>query len=138
MVSPPDRRHFIHQMKGADPAAGGDLASWFRFYKWDVEGEVFVPRQTGQHLHVRPGDLLWFSLDHNCLGCVVVTQIVLDPLGSGVQEVWYEPSSAWVPRDDLTLSTAGLTLSSDELPSEAAADWLRNCVKRETLKVTGT
>jgi hypothetical protein len=123
-------RHFLHRMKGTDRLLGGDTASWFRFYKWEVEGEVFVPRQNGEHLPAQPGDLVWFCLDEQCLGCVEVLQVVLDPMGSGVQEVWYEPSRAWVPRDKLTLSATASTISTDEVPSETASQWLRDCLRR--------
>ena len=86
-------RHFIYVMTSSDPApaSGGDTGSWFRYYKWDVEGEAFVPFPP-ETLENSPlpaeGDTLWFVLDGACLGCAPVVRADSANM-QGVVEVYY-------------------------------------------------
>lgn len=69
-------KHFVYAMKGSDPApaAGGDTRSWFMHYKWSAEGEAFVPL-TAAVIPPSAGDLLWFVLDGQLLGCVMLIRV---------------------------------------------------------------
>lgn len=55
-------RHFLYVMdpSAKAPAGTGDTQSWFHFYKWKVEGEVFVPRAR-PYYPAQIGDFLWFA-----------------------------------------------------------------------------
>lgn len=135
MQNPPLRpvRHFLHRMNGSDPApTGGDTATWFRFYKWDVEGEVFAPRSAQQHLPATAGDYLWLSMDGQVVGCVELLRVLVDPLQPERQELWFEPGEAMVPNSTLTLTilTAGSTISGDEVDEPRAAYWRSTCSPR--------
>ena len=82
--------HFVYSMNGKAeaPAAGGDMRSWFFFYKWDTGEDAFVP-VPGEVQSARPDtkDLLWFVLDGVPLGYAPVTS-VLD-VDNGGYEVHY-------------------------------------------------
>jgi hypothetical protein len=117
-------------MKSSDPAPIGDTGSWFRFYKWEAEGETFIPRRTGRHLPVSPGDVLWFLLDDVLVGCVEVLRSTIDPMGRDVQEVWYEPARGKIPNETLTMLIGDGAMSTDELPAELATAWLARCTSR--------
>ena len=114
----------MYRMKGTDPAFFGTVRTWFYFYKWQVEGEVFVPRKSGCTLEAQPGDILWFVLDDRLLGGATVLRVMLDPF-SGSQELWYEPLQAWAPRESLDESVVN-TLMEEVSPEQGDA-WLRLC-----------
>lgn len=129
MSAPP--RHFLHQMKSSDPAPTGDTESWFRFYKWDVEGEAFIPRRAGAYLPVSPGDLLWFSMDDVLVGCAEVLRALIDPMGGNVQEVWFEPLRGQIPNESIPILSTDFTMSGDEVPAAVAVSWLDRCLVRQ-------
>jgi hypothetical protein len=37
--------HFVYAMQASSkpPAGDGTTQGWFRYYKWDIDGEAFVP-----------------------------------------------------------------------------------------------
>jgi hypothetical protein len=79
-------------MKSADkpPAGGGTTKGWFEYYKWDVDGEAFVPVPedvAGGAPEV--GDTLWFLMDNQLLGCVPVLSVSADELNSQL-EIHYD------------------------------------------------
>lgn len=84
------RKHILYKMvgKAKAPAGTGDTASWFRHYKWQVEGDVFVPAAV-PFLHARPGDLIWFVLDGILLGHAIIADVREDVFGRR-QEIWYQ------------------------------------------------
>lgn len=92
-------RHFVYSMNGSvkPPAGDGDTASWFRFYKWDTEDEVYVPRLRPFY-DASPGDYLWFVLDGKVLGSVQILRIELEE-SQGRQEIWYDASKKLVWHD---------------------------------------
>lgn len=129
-VSTSPYRSFLHQMRQLDHAPSGDIRSWFRYYKWNVEGDVFVPRHPGKHLPIAPGDVLWFGVDDELVGAASIKQVLLDPLGSGLQELWYTPTEGWEVRGRVTIPSHSLAISSVEVPPEQAACWLASCTLR--------
>ena len=88
-------KHFLYVMDGDDkaPAGDGDTKSWFMFYKWKVEGEVFVPRRYPP-LPIEPGDYVWFAFWGRVRGRLVPVvlggaQIVRVEDENRQQEFWY-------------------------------------------------
>lgn len=53
-------------------------------------------------------------------------------MSSSRQELWYDAEAARVPKSALSMAmlTAGLTISSVELPPDAGAYWLTSCSAR--------
>ena len=83
-------KHFIYYMTGTDPApaSGGDTKSWFMYYKWDVDGEAFVPfpeSSLSKDVVVEPGDRLWFIMDGFPIGCVPILRTAPDPLNNAIE-----------------------------------------------------
>ena len=71
------RQHFVYIITRDAPApsAGFDMGSWFDYYKWNTEGETFVPVSGDarlEFLRAKEGDWLWFIVDGLVLGCVVI------------------------------------------------------------------
>lgn len=83
-------KHFVYSMKGEDlpPAGDGTTSGWFYYYKWDVDGEAYMPfpenLATGE-ASPEPGDLLWFVMDGNLLGYVPLTEARHDQLNQRVE-----------------------------------------------------
>jgi hypothetical protein len=102
------------------PAAGNDMGSWFLFYKWDVDDEVFVPVHEptrSRFLDAEPGDFLWFSLDSKVIGCVSILRLV-DEQAQRKVEVWYDASAKVVV--DAFCSDVHRT---GKLPKEVGEQW---------------
>lgn len=115
-------KHFLYAMHEGDkaPAGVGDTGSWFRYYKWNTEGEVFVPRRA-PFLPIATGDMLWFSMGWRLLGCAPVLRIE-EEYSQGVQEIWYEAEKIRRIPDHVVLlvtSTADSTIHPEE-----AEKWL--------------
>lgn len=89
-------RHYLYPIDSVRkaPAAGGDMKSWFYFYKWDVVDETFVP-VTGEYVrcfcNVTPGDLLWFAVNKLLVGYVEILRVEQE-LSQGLLELWYDAS----------------------------------------------
>ncbi len=85
-------KQYIYNMRAeARAPAGGMLTEvWFFTYKWDVDGEAFVPFEPGAlNERPQPGDLLWFRMDQRILGYVPVQEVRGDDL-SCYTEVCYD------------------------------------------------
>jgi len=90
--------HFLYGIDATlpAPATGGTAGSWFRYYKWDAQGELFVPvlpEDTGVGALVRPGDRLVFLLKPDpdtvqIYGWVPVFRVDESPT-TGTLELWY-------------------------------------------------
>jgi hypothetical protein len=129
-------------MKGAEPAPSGDIASWFRFYKWDVEGEVYVPMKADGGPVPEVADFLWFALDDELIGGVRLQRVFTDPLRSGALELWYEPLQALEPTGRVLLSETisdrwvfpisrlPATLQTCELPDRFGEHLVSTCAPR--------
>jgi hypothetical protein len=84
--------HFVYAMQGSSkpPAGGGTTQGWFSYYKWDVNGEAFVPvPEAIPDGAPAPGDTLWFLMDSRVIGCVPVLRVSEDELNSQL-EVYYD------------------------------------------------
>lgn len=115
-------RHYLYWMDGSAPAPAGDgdTRSWFLFYKWNVEGEVFVPHKR-PFLDIAAGDYLWFVLDGALLGYVIVLRTIQEL--HYMQEIWYAGDETFELDDGIVLDRERNTQSS-ELPAETAEAWL--------------
>lgn len=84
-----DRPQILYVMHGEKkaPAGTGTVDSWFRYYKWEVEGETYVP-QSPPIQDVQEGDILWFIMDGEVLGYVPLLHVREDAI-NGRQEFWY-------------------------------------------------
>lgn len=82
--------HHLYSLRSSDPppAGDGDTASWFYFYKWNVDGDRFLPKRP-PHLVVEPGDFIWILLDEQLIGAVKVKSVYVEAL-QGTQEIWFD------------------------------------------------
>jgi hypothetical protein len=106
------------------PAGDGDTASWFRYYKWAVEGETFVPVHGRDPLPVGAGDMVWFAMGSKILGGAPILRVEVE-FSRQLQEIWYNADDILElhPPQDLVL------LASN--PSEEeVAKWLQNAHRR--------
>ncbi len=92
--------HYLYWMRAKAPApmTRRDTESWFKYYKWEVEGETFVPRLLGPDVppwEIKEGDRLWFSMDDWIIGAVPVLRVELEE-SQDKQEIWYDPARALV------------------------------------------
>lgn len=104
--------HILYAMKSADkaPAAGGDMKSWFLYYKFDVDDEVYVPvvpteqvvidsedmKKTETYsgfVNAGEGDHIWFAMDGVLLGYAKILRVIEDMINSR-HEVWYDAGKA--------------------------------------------
>jgi len=83
--------HFLYFMKSnaKAPAGDGDTKSWFLYYKWNIEGESWVPKEAPFY-EAEPGDMLWFVIDGTLLGGVPILRIENPSLPHQNQDVWYD------------------------------------------------
>lgn len=92
-------QHFVFSAQSQDPApsAGGTLAGWLMYYKWDVGGDTFLPFQE-KDLNSLPakGDLLWIALDGYISAVFVVTSSSTEN-GQDVVEVHYNTDTRQNP-----------------------------------------
>lgn len=128
-------RHFLYVMdpEAKAPAGDGDTESWFRFYKWNVEGEVFVPRAAPYYYDAQPGDFVWFAFCGRAQGGGLRpkvfgwAQIVRVEEENRRQEIWY--------RGDEVVELAKYVVydgaqSDIELPQEVADEWMTNAERK--------
>ena len=89
-------KHFLYVMHGSDPAPAGDgdTASWFDYYKWNVDEETYVPK-SAPYLAIQDGDFLWFVLDAQVVGGAKVLRVETPSLPTQKQEIWYDPCQAF-------------------------------------------
>lgn len=103
--------HFIYAMNSADPApaTGGDTKSWFEYYKWNVDGPTYVPVSEEFPLALDPDHrpYLWFVMDGNILGCVLVHSFM--QALSGAMEVHYDTRLIQVKTGTEVLTTTEKT-----------------------------
>lgn len=118
--------HFIYAMNSSDPApaSGGNTKSWFEYYKWDVDGQAYVPVKEDDLIGFEPGpgNVLWFVMDSTILGCVPI--IAAMPTLSDVVELHY---------DTRLMQVAGglaLMVSADVKTGKAANQPLFDTLKR--------
>jgi hypothetical protein len=92
------QRHFVYAMDSdaPAPASGGKTGPWFFHYKWDVDGEAFVPfpemcfvSEANDPSFPVEGDVLWFVLDRRPIGYAPVLRSMADELNHFV-EVYYD------------------------------------------------
>lgn len=123
-------RHFLYSMQSRDraPAGLGDTRSWFLFYKWGDNGEVFVP-QGEPFLPIKEDDFVWFQLDEYVLGGAKVVRIE-ESMSQGVQEIWFN-SDERVECDPPLPVTRIVLKNSYEVGNELAEFWLSEKVKKK-------
>ncbi len=119
--------HFIYSMKSTDraPAAGGDMKSWFEYYKWDVDGHTFIPMPEDVVGELEPGatSILWFAMDGILLGCVPVEGFHPTLSMEGQVELHYNTQLMQVaPTGDLAIITKDQT---GRIANRAAYDDLK-------------
>lgn len=129
---PDSTGNFLYVMNGEDPAPAGDgdTRSWFEYYKWNAEGESFMPRDN-PHLPVSPGDFLWFVLDGGLVGGVEVLRVETPSLPYQRQEIWYEAAKLLIlqqPVEESDLIHA--KANKGKIPEETGARWRTNAVKK--------
>jgi len=85
-------RHYVYAMIAKDPAPAGDgdTSSWFRFYKWCVQGDSFIVTRY-PFKSISAGDFLWFSMDDEIFGYVKIEEVEDQTVGGVVrrQELRY-------------------------------------------------
>lgn len=120
-------KHLIYNMRGsAPPPAGyGDTTGWFLRYKWDVDGQVYVPWTKETIPEV--GDILWFALDGAVLGCAPVLRVTSDDL-NGRLEVWYVGNQVCK-----VIKYVDVAMNKDSLTPEEGSDWLNNLLEKNPL-----
>lgn len=107
-------KHFVFAMNGKAPApaSGGKTEAWFMFYKWDVDGEAYVPfpdYALPQDVTFDEGDVLWFIMDERVIGCVPILRVA-DSSSHDVVEVYYDTRQIQrAPFQNLTHRSAAAT-----------------------------
>lgn len=86
--------HYIYPLVGdePDPVGSGDTRSWFYFYKWQNEGQRWLPVKPPEP-SLKEGDWTWVVLDHEIIGGVCVEQIDIHNETMPAfawQEVWFD------------------------------------------------
>lgn len=86
-------KHIPYVMVGSDkaPAGDGNTASWFEYYKWNADGETYVPVRH-PFIEAEEGDFLWFVLDSKVLGGVPILRAETPSLPVQIQELWFDAS----------------------------------------------
>jgi|HigsolmetaAR201D_1030396.scaffolds.fasta_scaffold18162_3 hypothetical protein len=122
-------KHHLYVMNpiAAAPAGDGDTKSWFLFYKFRVEGEVFVPK-TAPLFKAEPGDYIWFAFEaqdpggRRCARVFGGAQIVrVEEESRGRQEIWYRGDEVLDWPEDVLFDFDESTL---EVPAKEAEEWL--------------
>lgn len=121
----PKHHLYVMNPKATAPAGDGDTKSWFLFYKFRVEGEVFVPKLV-PFFSVEVGDYIWFAFEGQVLQGVRPkvfggAQIVRMEEESRHQEIWYRGDEVLEFEEDIVFEGAHGAL---EVPPKEAEEWL--------------
>lgn len=87
-------KHIEYVMTGVDPAPAGDgdTKTWFEYYKWNSDGETYVPVKF-PFKAAEAGDFLWFVMDGKILGGATILRVETPPLPVQRQEIWFDSST---------------------------------------------
>lgn len=80
--------HFVYAMQSLSkpPVGDGTTQGWFTYYKWDVDGETYVPVPADVPGGApEEGDTLWFLMDNRLMGCVPVLRVMEDAMNGGLE-----------------------------------------------------
>lgn len=122
----PKHHLYVMNPKAPAPAGDGDTKSWFLFYKFRVEGEVFVPK-TEPFLKAEPGDYIWFAfVDRAVHGALPKVfggaEIVrVEQESRAHQEIWYRGDDILEWEEDIVYDGDPDVL---EVPAKEADEWL--------------
>lgn len=113
-------RHHLYLMKSdaPAPAGDGDTRSWFFFYKWNADGEMYVP-QRAPFLEVEAGDMVWFVMDDAVLGGAPILRVEEE---MRCQEIWYRGEA--VRAFTVPMPIPEDFLAAREVPEAIAEPWL--------------
>jgi hypothetical protein len=120
-------RHFLYCLWSSPVGAlagDGDTESWFRYYKWDTTGEVFVPVRA-PFLAAEVGDTLWFSMDGELLGCAPIHRVDTPLRPTQTQELWYDADKI----EEMTCRVQAPP-TTRQVESEEASKWATMTRKR--------
>jgi len=106
--------HYLYAMysDGAAPAGGGNIKSWFEYYKLDNGPGTSIPFYEGDMPDDElplVGDLLWFVMDAVVIGVCKITGVTGDPLNKRV-DVFYDSNKVvrLSHRMDIPLAVCGM------------------------------
>lgn len=125
-------KHLLYTMKSENKAPAGhrNQDDWFYLYKWRVEGEVYIPWESTEKL-AETGDVLWFSIDAEVIGCALIKRVQEDPLNKR-WELWYDGDKVCQTISHVT--TADIAeLVADVLPQEAGDKWLKEILDQNPI-----
>lgn len=113
-------RHHLYLMTSdaPAPAGDGDTRSWFFFYKWNADGELYVPQRM-PFLDVAAGDMVWFVMDGCVLGGAPVIRVEEEMRH---QEIWYAGDA--VRAFSVPMPVQEDYLEAREVPAPVADPWL--------------
>lgn len=98
-------RHWMYFMRGSDPAGQGkgSVKSWFLFYRWEKEEEVWLPVSSAEIMKLeamnqvpQPGDMLWLvMLEDTGVFVYGVTPVLrmFEDNGNDRWEIWYDAAA---------------------------------------------
>jgi hypothetical protein len=81
--------NFIYRIRSRSKApTGGEMLSWFVYYKWNREDPAFLPLHfPKQFLGIEKGDRVWILVDGCVFGCVIVSWVHDSNV---TQEIWFD------------------------------------------------
>jgi len=86
-------RHWVYNIRGSDPDPINHrgMKSWFYFYRWRMEEEVWLPVQELDVLDLMPAqdDVVWLVMDGRILGSSPILRVE-ESFPSGRYELWYD------------------------------------------------
>ena len=136
-------RYILHPMLSdwEDPIkSGGDMRSWFFFYKWRA-GVTSIKADDAYNDHVQKGDYLVFCMD----GAIIAVAKVLNVeycITWGRNEVYFDSDTMLIPACFENMGMLGYSAESSEgrhmddvmesavplsdIPEGAEPEWLKN------------
>lgn len=114
--------HFLYDFdsRKAAPAGDRDTGSWFYYYKWNVDDEVYIPVSSlylSRFMEAKPGDFLWLAMDGWVLGGASIIRVEYE-LSQRRIELWYNAGAKRImPERLIHYSAIG------EVPPEVGARW---------------